>query len=129
VIFMMTLLYGKPSDSGERKTDVKPEVRDLWVKALKSGEYKQGYGSLRTASDKFCAIGVLVDLAIKDGVEMDIREPTDSFPFYMYDGMSARLPDAVKQWAGNVRFVPIINMNDGKHNKFVTIAKWIKENI
>lgn len=47
------------------------KARRLWVKALRSGEYKQGYGYLhykRGGKDKFCCLGVLCDLAVKNGV-------------------------------------------------------------
>lgn len=42
------------------------EVFDLWMKALRSGEYKQTEGRLRR-DNSFCYLGVLYDLAVKDG--------------------------------------------------------------
>lgn len=33
--------------------------RDAWVAALRSGEYPQGSGVLRTADNRYCALGVL----------------------------------------------------------------------
>lgn len=43
------------------------ELKAKWVKALRSGEYKQGHGSLcRRADDgsySFCCLGVLEDVA------------------------------------------------------------------
>jgi len=33
-----------------------------WVKALRSGEYKQGQSYLRSRDSKFCCLGVLCDL-------------------------------------------------------------------
>lgn len=44
------------------------EVRQLWVKALRSGEYKQGKECLKTVDGKYCCLGVLTDLALKNGV-------------------------------------------------------------
>lgn len=38
-----------------------------WVAALRSGEYKQGSGRLRTP-EGWCCLGVLTDLAIKRGL-------------------------------------------------------------
>ena len=104
-----------------------PEIRDLWVDALNSGEYTQGYGALRK-DDNFCCLGVLSDLAVKAGV---IDEPVliDSGD-YQYDGQSGFLSPRVAEWAGlNRSPIRLINMNDGKHNKFKTIAKYIKENL
>ena len=42
------------------------EVIKLWVKALRSGEYKQTKDSLKNRGG-FCCLGVLCDLAAKDG--------------------------------------------------------------
>ena len=35
------------------------ELTKKWVKALRSGEYKQGYGILRTENNEYCCMGVL----------------------------------------------------------------------
>ena len=45
------------------------KVYDLWIAALESGEYKQAKGKLKTY-EGFCCLGVLCDLAIKDGSGM-----------------------------------------------------------
>ena len=42
------------------------EVVKRWVAALRSGEYKQTQGQL-WSGDGFCCLGVLCDLAAKDG--------------------------------------------------------------
>jgi hypothetical protein len=42
------------------------EVLELWVAALRSGKYEQARGNLREG-DGFCCLGVLCDLASKDG--------------------------------------------------------------
>lgn len=40
-----------------------PEVKEQWLQALRSGEYKQGKTVLfNTSSDGFCCLGVLCDL-------------------------------------------------------------------
>ncbi len=39
-----------------------PNVKEKWVKALRSGHYQQGKGMLRTHDDAFCCLGVLCDL-------------------------------------------------------------------
>ena len=38
-----------------------PQVKEKWVNALRSGEYSQCDGKLRSA-DGFCCLGVLCDL-------------------------------------------------------------------
>lgn len=43
-----------------------PEVKALWLEALRSGRYRQGRGRLRTTnpdgSNNYCCLGVLCDL-------------------------------------------------------------------
>lgn len=41
-------------------------IKDKWLKALRSGEYKQGYGHLRQDDGCFCVMGVLCDLYTKE---------------------------------------------------------------
>lgn len=45
-----------------------PEIKAQWLHALRSGEYAQGQGHLRSKEDKFCCLGVLTDLAVEAGV-------------------------------------------------------------
>ena len=45
---------------------MKPEIKKLWVDALRSGEYKQAREVLRTnGGTSFCCLGVLTDLYCK----------------------------------------------------------------
>ena len=41
------------------------QIKQRWIEALKSGEYQQGYEALRY-NNKFCCLGVLTDLYIKE---------------------------------------------------------------
>lgn len=45
---------------------MKQQYRDVWVTALRNGEYKQGYDQLKSSCNEFCCLGVLADLAIKN---------------------------------------------------------------
>lgn len=38
-----------------------------WVRALRSGKYKQGRGALRPVADQFCCLGVLCDVVAPNG--------------------------------------------------------------
>lgn len=40
-------------------------VKEKWLKALRSGEYKQGYGCLKSG-DEFCCLAVLSDIYAKE---------------------------------------------------------------
>jgi hypothetical protein len=43
-------------------TEMEPQVKQLWVEALRSGRYKQGKGVLRNTEDEYCCLGVLCDI-------------------------------------------------------------------
>jgi hypothetical protein len=71
-----------------------------WVKALRSGQYRQGKACLvRTGKtyDKFCCLGVLCDLAVLDGV---IDPPEDDHGDLLYLDKESFLPKQVRDWAG-----------------------------
>ena len=44
---------------------MKPEIKKLWVDALRSGTYKQGFGRLKT-DQGYCCLGVLTQLCAID---------------------------------------------------------------
>lgn len=61
---------------------IDPVVKAEWIKALLSGDYKQGTGTLRDEADGFCCLGVYCDIAKVpvehltdeiDGVRFDSR--------------------------------------------------------
>lgn len=94
---------------GSKVMSMNPKVKARWVKALRSGRYKQGKRSLRRkvqgtrTTDKFCCLGVLCDLAVQARVipkaELDSLDGV-----YGYgkgeDKNSGVLPQAVAEWAG-----------------------------
>lgn len=59
-----------------------------WVKALRSGQYEQGKSYMRT-ENKYCCLGVAMDLAIANGVVCT--------PDW---GKTANVPPAVNKWFG-----------------------------
>lgn len=95
---------------------MRKSVKEKWVAALRSGEYKQATGVLKNKEGGYCCLGVLTDLAIKDGVVMEVKEPHD-FPHeaeqngeyydedlnyedgYTFDGSYELTPDKVIDWA------------------------------
>ena len=79
-------------------------VKNKWVSALRSGEYAQTQSKLRDDRG-FCCLGVLCDLAVKDGI---IPQPTadpDGMGDYIYGqnetdfGSGLVLPEKVAEWA------------------------------
>lgn len=74
-----------------------------WVKALRSGKYKQTQGTLTRIEAKtgeilgHCCLGVLCGLAVKAKVIPSPRVGTNDL---YYDGNNATLPASVISWAG-----------------------------
>jgi hypothetical protein len=86
---------------------MKRHIKQRWLEALRSGKYRQGRQALRTRSatvvfegsvDQFCCLGVLCDLAVKDGVEMNVSVPYRGLAYYGHT--SNFLPTEVLEWAG-----------------------------
>jgi len=87
---------------------MRKEIADKLVTALRSGEYDQTSGRLRNG-DNFCCLGVLCDIAVKEGV----IEPWQRVKIHgegrlgfvvdiegeSYEETSV-LPNVVKEWAG-----------------------------
>jgi hypothetical protein len=82
------------------------EIKEQWLTALRSGEYRQVGGRLTGIDNKsFCCLGVLCDLAVKADI---ILPPTldefDNHVFGTYMGKGddyswSSLPNAVQVWA------------------------------
>lgn len=78
-----------------------PEIKKLWIDALLSGEYQQGQGYLHQIEDqesKFCCLGVLCDLAIKNGVPIIVSQRDERIT--EFDNASESLPESVMEWSG-----------------------------
>lgn len=96
---------------------MKPEIKALWIEALRSGEYEQGRGQLNM-NNHFCCLGVLCDLAEKAGVVEGVRNESPCGPHcglcahdtvrVSYDGLTGVLPDSVMEWSGMPSY-------DGEH--------------
>ena len=115
----------------------KQEVRKKWVEALRSGEYKQGRGALNK-DNKFCCLGVLCDLAVKEGVIPPPTKGTIS-PYYLYGTgdhkVSGVLPQEVMDWVGarsgagefwEPRYRTLAGINDSDDSTFEEIASIIE---
>lgn len=69
-----------------------------WIKALRSGQYKQGKHQLHSG-DKFCCLGVACDL-FKEELELDTREAEMlgcEEKCTVYDSEWTVLPDVVQE--------------------------------
>lgn len=112
---------------------MKRELRDKWVAALRSGEYKQGRGALQDTTGGYCCLGVLCRV-------MEIPSHYTSGGTWFGDPDQSKpskhyLPDYVKDQVGlhGRQIFELANRNDGvaeygKHD-FNQIADYIMQNI
>lgn len=107
---------------------MKPEIKEMWVKALRSGEYEQGTHQL-VGDNKYCCLGVLCDIARKCGI-VEIREATDNMGItHLFYGTPEEyniphksnvdigpkyevLPKSVMEWSGLDLNNPELNIRD-----------------
>lgn len=78
------------------------EIKQKWVEALRSGEYKQGKGTLRT-NNLFCCLGVLCDITFPDKWENKLGR------WFMF-GFDGTLPDDVVKTTETVKNNPYFNL-------------------
>lgn len=124
---------------------MRPEIKELWVEALKSGRYSQARNTLRRG-DSFCCLGVLCDLYLnhsKDtNSEWNFHYSLDAY-FVERDSEKKDgefLPECVQEWAGidvsNPAVkpigcddpVPLSALNDEGYD-FPEIARLIKNHL
>ena len=110
------------------------KIKARWLKALRSGRYKQAKGRLRVEREPgeygFCCLGVLCDLARKS----KIREWDGEF----FDGIDDVPPKSVWNWAGLMEPNPVVMTRKGPETlsalndrgvKFSTIANYIEKSL
>lgn len=83
---------------------IDPQVKQKWVDALRSGEYQQATGKLKS-QEGFCCLGVLCDLYAKEHEDAGWEyrgpdRPSDPTDYWYFDDQSEFLPESVAQWAG-----------------------------
>lgn len=75
------------------------KVKEMWLTALRSGEFEQGTGRLRSDDDKFCCLGVLCELAHRAGVVHAAHSDLGGWT-YGDEYSGGVLAGAVMEWAG-----------------------------
>jgi hypothetical protein len=111
---------------------VKIEIKERWLEALRSGNYKQGARRLRGTDDTFCCLGVLCDLAEQEGVVThELPESPNTSYAYAYIGTRAfdefefssttTLPKAVATWAGLDSGNPSVVIDDEEERSLAGI--------
>jgi hypothetical protein len=130
---------------------MKNNIMKKWVKALRSGKFKQGVGTLKQFNNKeqaqHCCLGVLCELyneEMKKNHKKTIPVKTVkgsydySFGFVRFGNSTDMLPEKVRKWAGmksdNGKFADGNGFNDNLTyvndcgRKFKTIADIIEKN-
>lgn len=98
---------------------MKKEIKDLWVAALRSGDYAQGANALRT-QDVFCCLGVLCDLSGKTYAHSDLFLPYDVL---RWAGLFSNSPRVLYQGSSRA----LVYLNDKLGLTFNQIADLIEE--
>lgn len=105
-----------------------PEIKALWLAALRSGDYKQGQGVLRDGADNFCCLGVLTDLAVKAGVLEDgVVGPSGVYRYKGEFGAPTEgvLIYSVAEWAGLYFHTNDSFSNEGRLDHPIIVTKMV----
>jgi hypothetical protein len=103
------------------------EIKTKWVKALRSGKYKQGSNYLRRGND-FCCLGVLCDI-----VEPDAWRPASESDHgvFCHNGGIQILSSEMRERVGGMLPIvtePLMEMNDSG-TPFPEIADYIEKSL
>lgn len=98
------------------------ELKQKWVSALRSGDYKQGKYQLRDNNNQYCCLGVLCVVSNKKLSEDGI---------YVLDDAGKKAPQSFfGELMGGVHLNKLIHMNDTRNNSsFLEIADYIEQNL
>jgi len=107
------------------------QIKNKWVKALRSGEYEQGEGRLR-CGDKYCCLGVLTDLYAK---EKNLEWHPHLYDVFGFDNEEGSTPNLVLEWSeveGIFGWISALDrdlssLNDSGNYTFHQIADIIEE--
>lgn len=116
---------------------MKPELKKLWVEALRSGEYEQTQEQLCDSTDdggySYCCLGVLCEVAIKAGLPITVNFGEDEPKAYDFNGIT-NTADLNYQLLKEFELTSenqstLIGMNDDENAPFTEIADWIEGNL
>ena len=104
-----------------------------WLKALRSGKYQQGKGSLNPAIGKFCCLGVACDITIPENLKRneDGLIKGNKFLFGLFPSDQSDAPEWLMELPHDFlkrTGIPITVLNDDRHFSFEEIAE-VLENV
>ena len=107
-------------------------IKEKWIAALRSGEYKQGRKHLNN-NGAYCCLGVLCEVYLEncDEPKIEKRAEVGYDNLVFYGGWSASLPPEVHVWSGLSNLSPahLIYLNDTAKKSFAEIADYIEEKL
>lgn len=128
---------------------MKNKIKDMWIDNLINGNYEQGKDCLKD-EDKYCCLGVLCDLYIKEHNLSWNSDPIKNRKYSIFNCVST-LPVEVADWAGisrennlspfmegvdpkvsiNLEDITLAELNDkgDENSTFENIAKIIQEQL
>lgn len=102
--------------------EFKPELRQKWIDALKSGRYKQGKSALKNKHGGYCCLGVACDIVDPNGWKCG--------GFWRYGEMMYMTspPEDVRRMIGITLSTQgqLILMNDFDGKSFFEIAEYLE---
>lgn len=114
---------------------MKPDLKEKWIAALRSGEYVQGRSGYLYRDKTYCCLGVLAEI---DGKLSDERYIAGIGTTKGFGSCYGNLP---KEYIEEIELKEkysqegssvsgkLINMNDLRNFSFDEIADWIEENL
>lgn len=111
---------------------MKLEIKSKWLAALRSGKYEQGRKRLWDLDDRYCCLGVLVDLVEPEGWVTSSDELADA---YYHSGSCVHPPLDLLDRVGlpSEESHKLASMNDGTDKtpgkSFAEIADYIEANL
>lgn len=100
-------------------------IKKKWVEALRSGEYKQGKGVLKSKDSEFCCMGVLADL-LYEGEWEHVSRISAGWIRGQAGALNKETLSYCNMLTGEQNI--LAKMNDEGHS-FNQIADWIEENL
>ena len=97
--------------------ELRPEVKEKWLAALRSGDYQQGTQHLRDRQNRFCCLGVLCDIYAKENGLEWVKDHNSNVACRFLDEY-AGLPAVVSSWAGFTKYVglPVVRVGDSEYS-------------
>lgn len=120
------------------KNNVDPVIKQKWVQALRSGQYRQQTNEKLRDDEGFCCLGVLCDLYVQQHPDVEWEQDEDGRYTVLNGGDSLQggetLPPEVMQWAGLAEesgwlrygFPSLTTLNDDYQYTFEQIADEIE---